>query len=289
MKDLSRKTFDQIRSVNFKVYSQQLIEALEVIIYDQMIMNSFFRDLDVVDLSNASVTIAFASHQAIEIAKRDYQQELNKAVEDVFQKNLAIIFTLKGQNDLFTSAQEIVSKNLSKKFLFKNYVESTFNSEAVQVGKKIVNNIGVFSPFFVVSKSGLGKTHLLHAIGNALTENNYSCIYIDPNTFTKEITKLSKDSGALLKYTEELQKYDVLIFDDIQNLGDRSVSLKVLLNLINHHLEEEKQIIIASDKSPKELSGFESRFITRFSSGLTSIISDPSIDDLVKILEKKLD
>lgn len=277
------------KEINNKAYSSLLVEYLEATIADEMILNSFIRDLEVSDITNTSVTIVASSIQALEIIKNNYKETITQGVENVFEKNLEPIFILKGQKLNLEQPQLVSGKFISKKFRFSNYVEAEFNEEAVSFAKKIVEKPGKFSPFFVTSKSGLGKTHLLHAMGNALLEKGLTSIYIEPNKFTKDITELSKQGGnAIADFSENIKNYDVLIFDDIQNLGDRSTTLRVLFEIINSHIEAEKQIIIASDKLVKELSGFESRFITRFNSGITTIIKEPSIDDLIKVLEAKL-
>ena len=150
--------------------------------------------------------------------------------------------------------------------------------------------LGKYSPLYISSSSGLGKTHLLHAIGNHVDSNGFSAFYLEPNEFTKKITEMSKSGGSsVTNYLNSLKEYDVLLFDDIQNLSNREVTLRGLLDLINYFLENEKQIIIASDKVAQELSGFEARFVTRFISGLSVKIDKPSETDIKKILVRKLD
>ncbi|XP_023226580.1 uncharacterized protein LOC111627242 [Centruroides sculpturatus] len=164
-----------------------------------------------------------------------------------------------------------------------------FNREVVQIAQKIIAHVGRFSPFYVSSKSGLGKTHLLHAIANQAILSGNSVIYIEPNKFTRDVTQIIRKNQDIISFTESFLKYDYLLFDDIQNLGDRNITLGVLFNIINRQIEEQKQIVICSDKLPNELHGFEERFISRFSSGISSIIQEPEIDDLIKVLEFKIE
>lgn len=283
------ETVSKIREIKNKTDTALLIEYLEAAIADEMILNAFIRDIEITDSTNTTVTIACSSTHALNIVKIDYKDTIIQSIENVFEKSLEPVFILKGQKLNLENPQLINGKNISKKFKFENYVNAEFNEETLGFAKKIVEKPGKFSPLFVTSKSGLGKTHLLHALGNALLEKGLSAIYIEPNRFTKDITELSKLGGnAISEYADGIKAYDILIFDDIQNLGDRSTTLKVLFEIINSHIEDEKQIIIASDKLVKELSGFESRFITRFSSGITTIIKEPSTLDLIKVLEEKL-
>ncbi len=289
MGTVSKGTVSKVKEINNKTDTSLLIEYLEATIADEMILNAFIRDIEITDSNNTSVTIVASSLQGLEILKKDYKDIITQGLENIFEKKLEPIFALKGQKLNLQSQQLIHGKNISKKFMFDNYVIAEFNDETVGFAKKIIEKPGKFSPFFVTSKSGLGKTHLLHAMGNALLEKGLSTIYIEPNKFTKDITELSKLGGsAISEFADGIKDYDVLIFDDIQNLGDRSTTLKVLFEIINAHIDADKQFIIASDKMVKELSGFESRFITRFNSGITTIIKEPSINDLIKVLEAKL-
>lgn len=271
-----------------KTNTSLLIEYLEATIADEMILNAFIRDIEIYSSSDTSVTITVSSIHALDIIKKDYKGIIAQGIENVFEKNLEPIFILKGQKLILDQPTQNI-KNISKKFTFHNYVEAEFNEECVGIAKKIIEKPGKYSPFFVTSKSGLGKTHLLHAMEYAFNEKGISTIYIEPNKFTKDITEFSKQGGsAITEFAEKIKEHDVIFFDDIQNLGDRVTTLKVLFEIINSHIEGEKQIIIASDKTVKELSGFESRFITRFNSGITTIIKEPSINDLIKVLEAKL-
>ena len=278
---------EKLKNINLKTMTEQLIDSLEANIVDEMILNSFIRNIEIILKSKEKIVIATKNKDALNVINENYKEIIKSAIYNIIHENIDVSFVVSGS--LHEKKDEIKSKNISLKYTFYNYVESKFNSEAIKISKKIVKEPGFFSPFFVTSSSGLGKTHLLHAIGNELIKNNFSCYYVEPNLFTKKISNYSKIGGnAISKFIEDLCVYDVLLFDDIQNLGDRSVTLRVLLQILNAFNEKDKQIIIASDKLPRELSGFELRFITRFSSGLTTIISHPSNEDLIKVLQFKL-
>ncbi len=279
--------------INLKTNTILLIDYLEALIGDEMILNSFIRDLEIVEENAKRIIITISTRQGIEIIESTYKEVFDQGVESIYNKPLGVKLILRGDEKFILNGEKsrvIESKNVSKKFTFDNYVVADFNKEASMIGKKIVINPGKFSPVYIHSKSGLGKTHLLHAIGNSFVESDLSACYIEPNKFTRTITALSKEGGSSVSdYIQEFEKYDVLLFDDIQNLGDRSVTLKVLFNIINQHLDQDKQIVIASDKVSHELSGFQARFITRFDSGISTKIKEPEIDDLIKVLEAKID
>ncbi len=276
--------------INNHTNTNLLIDYLEGVIGDEMILNSFIRGLQIINESQTSLLIQVQSFEAKNIINFEYKEIFLQAIETIFNKNLEFKIVLKGDDEFLVQNKKTpILKNINQKYVFENYVTSSFNSEAVTIAKKIAIKSGKFSPFYINAKSGLGKTHLLHAIGNEALKNNYSVIYIEPNKFTRDVVEMIKKGQDIIEFTESFAKYDYLLFDDIQNLGDRSVTLNVLFNIINKHIDEEKQIVICSDKSAKELSGFEERFITRFVSGISTNITEPDINDLIKILEFKLD
>ena len=274
--------------VNFenKTKTDMLINYLESVIVDEMILNSFIRDIKVIGINKNEIIISVYSTNIIAVLENNYKQYFIDGIKQIFEKELDVSFVLNGADVAYKNKR---SKNISKKHNFLNYVVSNFNQEVINMTKKSIKKPGKFSPIFITSSSGLGKTHLLHSIGNEFENQNLTSFYIEPNKFTKDIIRFSKRGGdALSQYIESFNSYDVLLFDDIQNLGDRVVTLRVLFEILNTFIDNKKQIYIASDKSPEQLSGFEFRFITRFSSGLTTKINKPNVVDLKKIFESKL-
>lgn len=276
--------------INNKTNTIMIINYLEGVIGDEMVLNSFIRDVKIVNEDSGSILFQVNSQHAKEVIESEYFNSFEQAVENVFSKHLSIRFILSGEAPAFNINSSIQSKNISKKFVFEDYVEAEFNSEVVKMAKKVSENPGKFSPLYITSKSGLGKTHILHAIGNNVTLNGKSAIYIEPNKFTKDVQLASHRGGSSVSdLADSYKNYDVLLFDDIQNLGDRSVTLKVLFEIINNQIEQGKQVVIVSDKVAQELSGFESRFITRFVSGISSTIKEPNTNDMITILKRKLE
>ena len=276
--------------INNKSDTYMIIDYLEGVIGDEMILNSYIRDVEIVSKTKTTVTIQVNSKAGISAIKENYKHAFSAALESVFGINYEPVFIQGGERALYEEKEQKLSKNIAKRFVFDNFVVSSFNFEASRAAERISKELGKFSPLYISSGSGLGKTHLLHAIGNRVSGKGFSVYYLEPNEFTKKITTKSKLGGsAITDYLNSLKGYDILLFDDIQNLSNRAVTLRALLDLINHFIENEKQIVIASDKVAQELSGFESRFITRFVSGLAVKIDKPSETDIKKILVRKLD
>ena len=279
------------QNIQDKTYTSLLIEYLESTIADEMVLNSFIRGIKLAQNEDGIVFIASPTYSIKNILVNNYKAIILSATDQIFEKKMTVKFIVDGDEEVLgkIKAPTLASRNISEKLTFDNYVEADFNKEPLMISKRLADNIGAFSPLFITARSGLGKTHLLHAIGNDFVSKGYSAAYIEPNSFTRTVRELSMEKGdSLSSFIDLMSKYDVLLFDDIQYLGDRQVTLKVLFNIINKHSESEKQIVIVSDKAPQELSGFEDRFITRFVSGLSTSILSPEIDDLIKVLKYKL-
>ena len=275
--------------INNEVDCGQVIDYLEGVIGDEMILNSYIRDIKIIKRDNTSVLFKVESVAAREIIETNYLNVFKQALESIFNSPLEPKFVLNEEEKVLVQQKKKAGTNISKKYTFDTYVTASFNEEVIDMAENIIKMPGKYSPLYIASKSGYGKTHLLHAVGNEFSKAGVSSIYIEPNKFTKDVQLASRDGGtAMLDLIASYKEHDVLLFDDIQNLGDKSVTLRVLLELLNHHIENDKQVVIVSDKVAQELSGFESRFITRFVSGISSKIGDPSQEDIEKILKFKL-
>ncbi len=278
-------------NIQDKTNTSLLIEYLEASIADEMVLNSFIRGITLKQIDTESIYLSVASYATKNILVRNYKIVIQSAIDQIFEKKIEIKYIVDGEEETLEKNKKStpIGKNISDKLFFKNYVEADFNSEAIDISKKLSSNIGKFSPLFITAHSGLGKTHLLHAIGNDFIKKGFSAAYIEPNSFTRTVRELAQEKGdAISNYIDTMSKFDILLFDDIQYLGDRQVTLKVLFNIINQHSEDGKQIVLVADKTPQELSGFEDRFITRFVSGLSTSIKIPEIEDLIKVLKFKL-
>ncbi|MGY6172416.1 chromosomal replication initiator protein DnaA [Candidatus Mycoplasma pogonae] len=181
--------------------------------------------------------------------------------------------------------------NLMDYFTFEKLAKVNYNKNVLSAVKEIIESKEViYSPLFIFSASGLGKTHILNATGLELLKKNKKVRYVDANTFTTKIAfdLQNKNSSAINDLVEELSDIDVLIFDDVQNYANKHATLNVLFNIINNHILRKKQIILAADRTVDQLGGFEERFITRFSAGLTLELPKPNDEDLIKVWKFKL-
>ena len=199
-------------------------------------------------------------------------------------------------NDSFIKENENVNNNLVKKYTFENFVVGNSNKFASTAALSVAENPGkIYNPFFLYGNSGLGKTHLMHAIGNYIVENsNKRVLYITSEQFKDDIRKVYKkdDSGTNFNYIEffknKYRNIDVLLIDDIQFLGGASKSQEEFFHTFNNLYNNNKQIIISSDRSPNDLKLLEDRLKTRFTEGLSVNIYPPDFNLKKEILINKI-
>ncbi len=179
---------------------------------------------------------------------------------------------------------------IQPQFTFKNFVVGSSNRDAFLASMLAVEQPAKSNPIFLYSKSGLGKTHLLHAIGNAYKENHPEAkvLYITSDDFITEFVKFTlgnKDSESLKDFFTTI---DLLLVDDIQFLAKKEGSQAMFFNVFNLLVTHGKQIVLTSDRSPSELKDLPDRLISRFSGGLSISISNPNKETLVDILKMKI-
>ena len=186
--------------------------------------------------------------------------------------------------------------HLNKNYTFDNFVVGNSNKFAQMSALAVAENPGaIYNPLFIYGNSGLGKTHLMHAIGNYIENNSRKkVLYITSETFCNDFIDMTKkdnnksdfDNIAYLK--TKYRGIDVLIVDDIQFLAKRTESQKEFFHTFQNLYEDEKQIIISSDRSPNDLKLLEDRLRTRFGWGLSVNIYPPDFELKLEILKRKI-
>jgi len=188
---------------------------------------------------------------------------------------------------------------LSPKYTFKNFVIGSFNQLAaacaISIAKRLKLSSSLFSPqsynpFFVYSDVGLGKTHLLEAIGNEVlkAKRRKKVKYIPCSSFTSQVISAIRDQN-IEKVVEEYQNFDLLIIDDIEFLAGKERTQEVFFRIFNELLERGSQIVLSSDRPPHALEKIEERLRSRFKGGMVADISQPSFEERVAILQQKIE
>lgn len=180
--------------------------------------------------------------------------------------------------------------NLNPSFVFENFVVGKSNQLAEAAAKQVAENPGgAYNPLFLYGGVGLGKTHLMHAIGNAIIANKNGAanvIYLHSERFVADMVK-ALQSNSINEFKRFYRSVDALLIDDIQFFAGKERSQEEFFHTFNALLEGQQQIIITSDRYPKEINGIEERLQSRFGSGLTVAIEPPELETRVAILMSK--
>ena len=221
-----------------------------------------------------SITLAFK-------VKKDRKEE-KKTSLNVIDANAKPV-----QSDKPVHKKEFDSSNLNPKYTFSNFVVGTCNQFAAAVSLKVAESPGeIYNPLFLYGGVGLGKTHLVNAIGNRAKKNRKKILLLSSETFVTELITAIR-SNHMDQFRNRMRSVDMLIIDDIQFIIGKERTQEEFFHTFNELYNRKKQIIITSDKVPQQLVGLEERLKTRFASGLSADLQVPDFETRVAILSKK--
>jgi chromosomal replication initiator protein len=183
----------------------------------------------------------------------------------------------------------LLNPNLNPNYTFDNFVVGSCNQFAQAAATAVAKNPGKsYNPLYIYGGAGLGKTHLMNAIGHFSLMNNrrMKILYITTEKFMNELIN-HLQYGKILDFREKYRSVDILLIDDIHYLGGRERTKEEFFHTFNHLYDSQKQIVISSDCPPKEIPHLEERFRSRFEWGLITDIKPPDIETRIAILKKK--
>jgi len=179
--------------------------------------------------------------------------------------------------------------NINQNFTFDSYVEGKSNQLARAAGIQIGENPGVaYNPLFIYGGVGLGKTHLLHAVGNLIAKKNPGSrvVYMHSEGFVTEMVK-ALQHNTIDEFKRRMRTVNALLIDDVQFFAGKERSQEEFFHTFNALFESQQQIILTSDRFPKEVDGLEDRLKSRFGWGLTVAVEPPDLETRVAILMNK--
>lgn len=274
------------------------LNKLEKKISEPKIFDLFFKKTYINDINKDLITVVVDSTLTVELMKTKYYKLIKETVNELTDGDYNFAFVVGGTSKPVSEPQPkqvsfFTYSKINKKLTFENYIVGDFNREAAQAGMLIAKNPGtMFNPLFIHSNSGLGKTHLLHAIANHIHQEenpNAKILYISAQDFVEEYIRYVRGDKESESLKDFVCSYDVLLIDDIQFLADKVKTTETFFFIYQRMIGEGKQIVITSDKHPNELKNIEDRLITRFNQGLVINIKEPDRDSCVSILENKIE
>ena len=242
------------------------------------------------------------------VIEEKYAKTIESILSSIMEKNITLIIDTIEESEgkqiipeikpaeepmrpLFKAEREdeIDESNLNPKYIFENYVMGNSNRFAYAAALAVANNpASTYNPLFLYGGVGLGKTHLMHAIGNRIKQNDptMKVLYISSENFTNEIINsiYNKNTEA---FRRKYRNIDCLIIDDIQFLKGKEQTQVEFFHTFNDLRDSNKQIIISSDRLPKEIETLEDRMRSRFESGLIADIQPPDLETRMAILRQK--
>ncbi|MBP5184997.1 MAG: chromosomal replication initiator protein DnaA [Lachnospiraceae bacterium] len=230
--------------------------------------------------------------------KSKYGIHLKLAISNFFNHEYDIDF--KNSDELLSESinktaidRKSYSSDLNPTYTFENFVVGSSSNLAFSAALAVADSPGEFyNPLFIHGGAGLGKTHLMQAIGNYIYQNDPSkkVLYVTSEAFTNEIVRSIREGKSSPEETRnKYRNLDVLLIDDIQFIIGKESTQEEFFNTFNALRESKKQIVISSDKPPKEFTTLEERLRSRFDSGLVVDIQPPTYETRMAILKRKLD
>ena len=267
---------------------------------------TWFSETKLINLNNKIATVLVPYH----IHKKNLSENYSDIIEEVFTEitgtNFKFNYVIEEEveNQLNDDKQiigvpnnDIYESNLDPKYSFENFMIGPSNKFAATSALAVAEQPGkMYNPLFIYGSSGLGKTHLMHSIGNYIIKNsNKKVLYITCDNFVSDFVDIcrknagSNNMDAIKQFKNKYRDIDVLIIDDIHNLVGATSAQQEFFNTFNELYNNEKQIIISSDRSPDDIKKLEERLKTRFNWGLQVNILPPDFKLRMSILNKKIE
>ena len=271
------------------------------------IYESWLRKLNFVDEFNDYILLSVSTRfirdwitsryldQILQIIK-NHKKRINRIELKVFEKNdenlkqnseEEEVLKYKNENVSFIKDSYLQYNRIDPNKKFENFLIGPSNKLALEASKKVVENISHYNPLYVYGGVGMGKTHLLNAIGLSLKDKN-KVMFISAERFMYQFVKSIK-SNEMVKFKEYFRNTDVLLIDDIQFMNGKEAMQEEFFHTFNALLDKGSQVILSADRAPNKLSRIQERIKSRFSGGLVIDIQKPDYELRYKIVKSKIE
>ena len=280
--------------------------------FNEKVFNVWIKPIMPLEVTDTYYKVAVKNDFFKTMLEENYAQVIEGVLAGIMSKNIKLIIETmdngssgseaaeemptvpakREQQQLFTentSVQQPAESNLNPKYVFETFVIGNSNRFAHAAAQAVANDPAhAYNPLFLYGGVGLGKTHLMHAIGNRIKQNNPSMkvLYTSSEKFTNEIIN-SIQNKTTEAFRQKYRNIDCLIIDDIQFLKGKEQTQVEFFHTFNALKDADKQIIISSDRPPREIETLEDRLRSRFDQGLTADIQTPDLETRMAILRTK--
>lgn len=280
--------------------------------FNEKVFNVWIKPIMPLEVTDTYYKVAVKNDFFKTMLEENYAQVIEGVLAGIMSKNIKLIIETmdngssgseaaeempavpakREQQQLFnenTSVQQPDESNLNPKYVFETFVIGNSNRFAHAAAQAVANDPAhAYNPLFLYGGVGLGKTHLMHAIGNRIKQNNPSMkvLYTSSEKFTNEIIN-SIQNKTTEAFRQKYRNIDCLIIDDIQFLKGKEQTQVEFFHTFNALKDADKQIIISSDRPPREIETLEDRLRSRFDQGLTADIQTPDLETRMAILRTK--
>lgn len=218
-----------------------------------------------------------------------YSSLINDACKEIFGTTFEICVTLPDEKKVNTEIKNAADPNTIYDYTFSNFIVGPSNKFAHAAAQAVAANpAGAYNPLLIYGSSGLGKTHLLYAIGNEIKKNNpeMDIRYVKGDDFINELVQ-AISSATTSEFKQKYRHADVLLVDDIQFIAGKNSTQEEFFHTFNALYEDHKQIVLISDRPPKDMKVLDDRLRSRFESGLLADLQPPDIETRISIIKKK--
>ena len=263
-------------------------------------IHAWFDPIVAVDFQEKSFILEVPNQFSLEWIESHYKDEITLSIKDLFDKSIKYqLLVVKEKKDILFNNKPKEStlkdkpvrfNNLNIKYTFDNFIVGSNNEFAKTASESVASNPGQqnFNPLIIYGGVGLGKTHLMHAIGNSsLNQNpNLKIVNITSEQFTLDFVN-SLRKNKTIEFAQNYRSSDVLLIDDIQFFRGKEQTQEQFFHTFNVLHQSGKQIVLTADKFPGEMKGLQSRLLSRFQSGLSVDVQPPNFEVRVAILLEK--
>ena len=266
--------------------------------------NTWFKNTRIIDYKDGDVTLGVPNEFVKDWLNQKYHKFILRILRTIHEGVRSVSFSVVKLEALQKKTQNIAVTNqalplndlysnkddgLNPRYTFDNFIVGSFNDVAFATAQAVINNLGsLYNPFFLYGNTGLGKTHLMQAIGNTVRKKHpeRKIFYISLEKFYMDLVN-STNLNKINSFKEKYRKYDVFIMDDIQFINGKEKTQDELFHLFNSLYEMNKQIIFSSDRHPNFIVGLEDRLRSRFNQGMIVDVGVPAFESRFAILKSK--